>query len=139
MNIVILIGRLGKDPIAHIFKTGGRIVNLTLATSEKWKDKVTGEYKEKVEWHTIRINNDSLIDMIVSKYKKGDLVNVTGQLRHRKYTDKDGHERVCTEIEVAAYRGNISLVNYEKSDSSEQTSHESNVPSNFDMNDDLPF
>lgn len=98
LNKVCIIGNLGADPEIKSFQSGGRIANLRIATSESWKDKATGEKKERTEWHSITINSDGLIGVVERFLRKGSKVYIEGQLRTRKWTDKDGGDRYSTEI-----------------------------------------
>jgi single-strand DNA-binding protein len=99
VNKVILIGNLGKDPEVKYFPSGGSICNVTLATSESWKDKQTGEQKEKTEWHNV-VFNDKLAEIAGQYLKKGSKVYVEGSLRTRKWQDKEGNDRYTTEVRV---------------------------------------
>ena len=100
VNKVILIGNLGKDPEVKSFQNGGRIANFSIATSESWKDKATGERKERTEWHNIVIQSDGLVGVVERFLRKGSKIYIEGQLRTRKWQDKDGHDRYTTEISV---------------------------------------
>jgi len=100
VNKVILVGNLGADPEVKSFANGGRIVNLRVATSENWKDKATGERKERTEWSSVVIQNDGLVGVVARFLKKGSKVYIEGQLRTRKWQDKDGNDRYTTEIAV---------------------------------------
>jgi len=97
VNKVIIVGNLGKDPETRTFPSGGRVCNVTIATSERWKDKNTGEMKELTEWHRV-VFNDRLAEIAGEYLRKGSQVYVEGSLRTRKYTDKDGVEKYSTEI-----------------------------------------
>ena len=97
VNKVIIVGNLGKDPETRTFPSGGRVCNVTIATSERWKDKQTGEMKEATEWHRV-VFNDRLAEIAGEYLRKGSQVYVEGSLRTRKYTDKDGVEKYATEI-----------------------------------------
>ncbi|MCG2595678.1 single-stranded DNA-binding protein [Ramlibacter sp. XY19] len=97
VNKVIIVGNLGKDPETRTFPSGGRVCNVTIATSERWKDKNTGEMKELTEWHRV-VFNDRLAEIAGEYLRKGSQVYVEGSIRTRKYTDKDGAERYTTEI-----------------------------------------
>lgn len=110
VNKVILIGRLGQDPDIRAFQNGGRIANLSLATSESWKDKATGERKEKTQWHRVVVKNDNLINVCERFLKKGSRVYLEGQIETRKYTDKDGSEKYTTEVIVPPFRGEITML-----------------------------
>ena len=110
LNKVMLIGNLGKDPEVRHTQDGKAIVNLTLATSESWKDKATGEKKEKTEWHRVVIFNDGLAKVAEAYLKKGSTVYLEGQLQTRKWTDKDGAEKYGTEIVLQNFRGEMVLL-----------------------------
>lgn len=110
VNKVILIGNLGQDPEIRTFQNGGRVANLSVATSESWKDKATGERKERTQWHRVVVSNENLV-VICEKYlKKGAKVFLEGQLETRKYTDKDGSEKYTTEVVLRPYRGEITML-----------------------------
>jgi single-strand DNA-binding protein len=100
VNKVILIGNLGADPEVKSFSNGGRIANLRIATSENWKDKNTGERKERTEWHTVVLNSDGLVGVAERFLKKGSKVYIEGQLRTRKWQDQSGNDRYTTEVSV---------------------------------------
>jgi len=110
VNKVTLIGNLGKDPEIRSFQNGGRVANLTVATSETWKDKATGERKEKTEWHRVVILNDNLIGVAERFLKKGRKVYLEGQLETRKWTDQSGQEKYSTEVVLRPYRGELVLI-----------------------------
>ena len=100
VNKVILVGNLGADPEVKSFQNGGRICNLRIATSENWKDKATGERKERTEWHSVVINGDGLIGVAERYLRKGSKVYIEGALRTRKWQDQSGNDRYSTEINV---------------------------------------
>jgi single-strand DNA-binding protein len=110
VNKVIIVGNVGKDPEVRSFQNGGRVANFSVATSENWKDKATGEKKERTEWHRISILNDNLVGIVESYVKKGTKVYIEGQLETRKYTDKDGSEKYTTEVVLRPYRGELTLL-----------------------------
>jgi single-strand DNA-binding protein len=110
VNKVILIGNLGRDPEVRSFQNGGRVCNLRIATSESWKDKTSGERKERTEWHSVAIFNENLVGVAERFLKKGSKVYLEGQLETRKYTDKDGNERYTTEVVLRPYRGELTLL-----------------------------
>lgn len=110
LNKVMLIGNLGKDPEVRHTQDGKAIVNLTLATSESWKDKATGEKKEKTEWHRVVIFNDGLAKVAEAYLKKGSTVYLEGQLQTRKWTDKDGVEKYSTEIVLQNFKGELVML-----------------------------
>ena len=100
VNKVILIGNLGADPEVKSFQNGGRIANLRIATSESWKDRTTGERKERTEWHQVVLNSDGLVGVAERFLRKGSKVYIEGQLRTRKWQDQSGNDRYTTEISV---------------------------------------
>ncbi|MDE1153142.1 MAG: single-stranded DNA-binding protein [Micavibrio sp.] len=110
VNKVILVGNLGKDPEIRSFPNGGRVANFSIATSESWKDKATGEKKERTEWHRISVTNDALVGVVERYVKKGAKLYIEGQLETRKYTDKDGVERYTTEVVLRPYRGELTML-----------------------------
>lgn len=110
VNKVILIGHLGADPEIRSLNSGDRVCNLRLATSESWKDKQTGERKEKTEWHRIVIFNDGLVKVAESYLKKGAKIYVEGSLQNRKWTDQSGVEKFSTEIVLQKFRGELTML-----------------------------
>jgi single-strand DNA-binding protein len=110
VNKVTLIGNLGKDPEIRTFQNGGRVCNLTVATSENWKDKTTGERKEKTEWHRVVIFNENLVGVAERYLKKGRKVYLEGQLETRKWQDQSGAEKYSTEVVLRPYRGELVLI-----------------------------
>jgi single-strand DNA-binding protein len=110
INKVILIGNLGKDPEVRISQDGNQVVNLSLATTEKWKDKGTGEQKVKTEWHKVVVFNQGLIKIIQLYAKKGSKVYLEGTLQTRKWTDQTGAERYATEVVLSQFNGNFTLL-----------------------------
>ena len=98
LNKVMLIGNLGADPEIKSFQNGGKIANLRIATSEQWKDKQTGEKKERTEWHSVSIHGDGLVGVVERYLFKGSKVYLEGQLSTRKWQDKDGNDRYTTEV-----------------------------------------
>ncbi len=109
VNKVILIGNLGKDPEVRRMPSGSPIVNLNIATSDTWRDKATGERKEKTEWHRVVIFNENLAKVAESYLKKGSKVYIEGQLQTRKY-EQNGVEKYSTEIVLQAYGGQLTLL-----------------------------
>jgi single-strand DNA-binding protein len=110
VNKVILVGNLGRDPEVRRMGSGEPVVNLRLATSETWRDKATGERKERTEWHSVVIFNENLAKIAEQYLKKGSTVYIEGQLQTRKYTDKDGAERYTTEVVLQRFRGELTLL-----------------------------
>ncbi len=110
VNKVILIGHLGRDPEVHSTQDGRKIVNLSLATSESWKDKHSGERREKTEWHRVVIFNERLSEVAQRYLKKGSKVYLEGALQTRKYTDRGGAEKYTTEVVLQQFRGELTLL-----------------------------
>ena len=110
VNKVILIGNLGADPEVKSFQNGGKICNLRIATSENWKDKNTGEKKERTEWHTVVLNSDGLVGVAERYLKKGSKVYIEGQLRTRKWQDASGNDRYSTEVSVGGMGGVLTML-----------------------------
>lgn len=110
VNKVILIGNLGKDPEVRRLNSGEPVVNLRIATSETWRDKASGERKERTEWHAVTIFNENLAKVAEQYLKKGSKVYIEGQLQTRKYTDQQGIEKFTTEIVLQRYRGELTLL-----------------------------
>ncbi|MFG1400884.1 single-stranded DNA-binding protein [Xanthobacter sediminis] len=109
VNKVILIGNLGRDPEVRTFQSGGRVCNLRIATSESWRDKASGERKDRTEWHTVAIYNENLVNVAERFLKKGSKVYLEGQLETRKY-EKDGREVYVTEVVLRPFRGELTLL-----------------------------
>ncbi|HRI76616.1 MAG: single-stranded DNA-binding protein [Alphaproteobacteria bacterium] len=109
VNKVILVGNLGRDPEIRTFPNGGRVANFSIATSESWKDKSSGERKERTEWHRISVTNDALVGVVERFLKKGSKVYIEGQLETRKY-EKDGREVYTTEVVLRPYRGELTML-----------------------------
>jgi len=110
VNKVILIGNIGKDPEIRTTQTGSRLCNLTLATSESWKDKTTGERKENTQWHRVVIFNEQLVGVAERFLKKGSKVYLEGQLETRKWTDSEGKDNYSTEVVLRPYRGELTML-----------------------------
>ena len=114
LNKATLIGYLGKDPEVRAFQSGGRVANLTIATSESWKDKASGERKERTEWHRVTIHADGLIGVVEKYLKKGSKVYIEGKLETRKWTDREGHDSYTTEIVLRPYAGQLLMLDARK-------------------------
>src|ERR1700754_2240337 len=110
VNKVILVGNLGKDPEVRNSQAGDKIVSFTLATSETWNDKATGERKERTEWHRVVVFNTQIADVAERFLKKGAKVYVEGQLQTRKWTDQGGVERYSTEVVLARFKGEMTML-----------------------------
>ena len=110
VNKVILIGNLGRDPEVRSFQNGGKVCNLRIATSENWRDRNTGERKERTEWHTVAIFNENLVKVAEQYLRKGSKVYIEGQLETRKWQDQSGQDRYSTEVVLRPYRGELTLL-----------------------------
>ena len=110
VNKVILIGNLGQDPEIKSFQNGGRIANLRIATSENWKDKNTGERKERTEWHTVVLQSEGLVGVAERYLRKGSKVYIEGSLRTRKWQDQSGNDRYTTEVSVGGIGGVLTML-----------------------------
>jgi single-strand DNA-binding protein len=151
VNKVILVGNLGKDPEVRSFPSGGRVANFSIATSENWKDKATGERKERTEWHRISIYNENLVGIAEKYLKKGSKVYIEGQLETRKY-EKDGRDVYTTEVVLRPFNGTLTMLDSKGGSgggaSSNDFAEESAAPassgsfgasSKNDMDDEIPF
>jgi single-strand DNA-binding protein len=151
VNKVILIGNLGRDPEIRSTQDGREIANLAIATSESWKDKNTGERKEKTEWHRVVIFSDGLVNVVKNYLKKGAKVYIEGQLQTRKWTDKDGQEKYSTEVVLQGFNSVLTMLdgnknsgensgagNYSQSYSQPAPAQVQKVPSEL-MDDEIPF
>lgn len=110
VNKVILVGNLGRDPEARSFSNGGKVVNLRIATSESWKDRNTGERKEKTEWHSVAIFNEGLANVAERFLRKGSKVYIEGQLQTRKWQDQQGQDRYSTEIVLQGFNSVLTML-----------------------------
>lgn len=117
VNKVILIGNLGADPEVRTFQNGGKVANLRIATSETWKDKNTGERREKTEWHTVAIFSEGLVRVAEQYLKKGSKVYIEGKLQTRKWQDQSGQDRYSTEVVLNGFDGTLTMLDG-RSDSS---------------------
>ena len=109
VNKVILIGNLGRDPEMRTMQNGGRLANLSVATSERWKDRGSGEQREKTEWHRVVIFDDRLVDVAEKFLKKGSKVYLEGQLQTRKWQDQSGQDRYSTEVVLQRFRSQLTM------------------------------
>lgn len=110
VNKVILVGNLGRDPEARNMPSGGKVVSFSVATSETWNDRASGERKEKTQWHRVAIFNERLGEIAEKYLRKGSKVYLEGSVETRKYTDKEGQERETTEIVLGRFRGELTLL-----------------------------
>jgi single-strand DNA-binding protein len=110
VNKVILVGNLGRDPEIRSTQDGTRIANLSLATSESWRDRNSGERKERTEWHRVVVFNDKLVEVVEKYLKKGSKIYVEGALQTRKWTDQSGAEKYTTEVVLQRFRGELTML-----------------------------
>lgn len=110
VNKVILIGNLGRDPESRTFSNGGKVCNLRIATSENWKDKQTGERRERTEWHSVAIFSEGLANVAERYLRKGSKVYIEGQLRTRKWQDQSGNDRYSTEVVIDGFNGSMTML-----------------------------
>ncbi len=152
VNKVILVGNLGRDPEIRRTQTGSKIANLSIATSESWKDKQTGERKEKTEWHRVVIFNEGLAGVAERFLQKGSKVYISGQLQTRKWTDQSGQDKYTTEVVLKGFSSELTLLDnkgnggpppanspddYGKGSTNPQTQDDFNIDPELD--DDIPF
>ena len=149
VNKVIIMGNLGKDPEIRNFPNGGRVCNFSVATSESWRDKNSGEKQERTQWHNISILSDPLVNIAERFLKKGSKVYLEGQLETRKWQDNSGSDRYSTEIVLRPYKGEITLID-NKADSNmsdesisnnqmDEIQENSVSPNVDDFDDEIPF
>jgi single-strand DNA-binding protein len=140
VNKVILVGVLGRDPDVKSFQSGDQIAELSVATSERWIDKATGDKKEKTEWSRVVVRNENLVRFAQNYLAKGSKVYVEGQLQTREWTDKDGSKRYSTDIVVGKFKGELVLLSEGKEREVRQESQKA-VKRSFadDLEDDIPF
>ncbi len=144
VNKVILVGNLGRDPEVRFMNDGGKIVQLSLATSERWKDRQTGEQRERTEWHRVVIFNEALANIAEQYCRKGSTVYVEGQLQTRKWTDQQGVEKYTTEIVLQRFRGGLTLLGGKSENAALPQMHDAQQttpqsPTDNDLNDEIPF
>jgi len=138
VNKVIIIGHVGRDPEVKTMQNGGKVVNMSIATSENWKDKSSGERKEKTEWHRVVIFNEHLADIAEKYVRKGSKVYVEGAIQTRKWTDRSGQEKYSTEVVLQRFRGELTLLDSAGGESREPERHESPGGASVDI-DSIPF
>ena len=152
VNKVILVGNLGRDPEARQMQDGNPVVNLSLATSESWRDKNTGERREKTEWHRVVIFNERLADVAQKYLRKGSKIYIEGQLQTRKWTDQSGVEKYSTEVVLQRFRGELQMLdragegggggddyNQDSQSGGASGSSDGGAPSGGNLDDDIPF
>jgi len=116
VNKVILVGNVGQDPEIRQFQNGGQVCNLSIATSENWKDKNTGERREKTEWHRVAIFNEGLVRIVQQYVKKGSKLYIEGQLETRKWQDQNGQDKYTTEVVLRGYGGALTMLDSRNSE-----------------------
>ena len=158
LNKVMLIGNLGADPEIRTFQNGGKVCNLRIATSDRWRDKNTGENREKTEWHTVAIFAEGLVRICEQYLKKGSKVFIEGALQTRKWQDQSGNDRYSTEVVIQGYGGTLTMLdgrsggdnpsgtgynvsggNMGGSDSGSFGQESQSMPTPSDLDDDIPF
>jgi len=140
VNKVILVGNVGRDPEVRFAQNGNKIVNLSVATSESWKDKASGERKEKTEWHRVVCFNDRIGDVLEKYVKKGSKVYLEGSLQTRKWTGNDGVEKYTTEVVIDRFKGDLVLLDGRKdAEPNEQRGGGQDRDSGADLSDEIPF
>jgi single-strand DNA-binding protein len=135
LNKVLLIGRLGNDPEIKQMQNGKSVARLSVATSESWKDKNTGEKKEKTEWHRVVIFNEGLVSVVQKYLKKGAQVYIEGQLNTNKYTDSNGQEKYSTQIVLQGYSSSLTMLDGKNSSSGDSKKLEGTQLPSDDMPD----
>lgn len=132
VNKVIIIGNLGRDPEIRTTQGGTKVANLSIATSERWRDKASGERKEKSEWHRVVIFNDRLVDVAEKYLKKGAKVYLEGSLQTRKWTDQSGVEKYSTEICLQKYRGELTMLDGRNGGGRDEDENQDSGPGDLD-------
>jgi len=152
VNKVILVGNVGSDPEVRSFNNGGRVCNFSLATSENWRDKASGERREKTEWHRVAVFSDGLVGICERYVKKGTKLYIEGKLQTRKWQDRDGNDKYTTEVVLQGFNSNLTLLDSRGSgsgggdymDQSQSGGQRSAAAmegpkENFDLDDEIPF
>lgn len=139
LNQCTFTGRLGADPEIRSFQNGGRVCNLRLAVSDSWKDKNSGERKEKTEWVSVAITNDGLVGVCERFLRKGSRIAVSGQWRTRKWTDQQGNDRYSTECVLPPFGGSLVMLDSKGSDNRQMEAAGDQSGGYDDLSDDIPF
>lgn len=146
VNKVIIVGNLGRDPETRSFASGGKVVNLTVATSEQWKDRNSGERRDKTEWHRVAIFNEGLAGVAEQYLRKGSKVYLEGQLETRKWTDNAGVEKFSTEVTLRGFNAVLVMLDGQRSGGDQGDDRGERRPDsgggfgdNADLDDDVPF
>ena len=127
VNKVILLGNLGKDPDIRSTQSGSKLASFSIATSKRWKDKQTQEYKDKTEWHRVVVFGEGLVDVIEKYVKKGSKIFIEGELQTRKWTDKEGNDKYTTEVILQGYNSTLTLLDNK---TSQNLDSDSNISDN---------
>lgn len=138
LNKVTLIGNLGRDPDIRFLPDGSKVTSFSLATGESWKDRSTGERKDRTEWHKIVIFNEHIVDVIEKHVRKGSKLYLEGQLQSRKWTDSTGAERYTTEVVLSKFKGEMIILDPKKSDNDFDSRAEDRTP-DAPLDDEIPF
>lgn len=141
VNKVILVGNVGKDPEVRSLNNGDRVASFSVATSETWRDRSSGERKEKTEWHRVSVFNDNIVKVVEQYVKKGTTVYLEGSLQTRKWTDNAGVEKFSTEIVLQKFRGEMTLLGGRPEDRDERQEQRQGQRETFsaDLDDQIPF
>lgn len=139
VNKVMLVGNVGKDPDIRSMQNGEKVASFSLATSETWKDKASGERKSRTEWHNVVVFNENIVRVVEAYVRKGSRLYVEGAIQTRKFTDKNGAERYATEIVLQRFRGEIQLLDKREEDDAPRARAREDKPLRDDLDDDLPF
>ena len=153
VNKVILLGNLGKDPDIRTMNSGSKVASFSLATSKRWKDKITQEQKDKTSWHNIVVFGDGLVGIVEKYVRKGSKIYIEGEIQTRKWQDQDGNDRYTTEVVIQGYNSNLTLLdsrnnsNNNTEESSKISQNTSDLDNNIssqsadssDVDDDIPF
>lgn len=139
VNKVILIGNLGNDPDIRSMQSGDEVCNLSIATSESWKDKSSGERKEKTQWHKVVVFNQPIVNVCRNYLSKGSKVYVEGSLETRKWQDKDGKDQYTTEVCIRPFSGSLVMLDSKGEGQPAATEYKPDRGSSHDPEDDIPF
>lgn len=148
VNKVILIGNLGRDPEVRTMQNGGKVCNLSVATSERWRDRNSGEMQERTEWHRVVVFDEKIADVCERYLRKGSKVYLEGQLQTRKWTDQSGVEKYTTEVVLQRFRGNLVMLDgrgeggggdYSSGGGDYGQSGGGGAPAGGDLDDEIPF
>ncbi len=153
VNKVILVGNLGRDPEIRTMQNGGKVANLSVATSDSWRDRTSGERQERTEWHRVVVFDDKLVEIIEKYLRKGAKIYLEGQLQTRKWTDQSGQEKYSTEVVLQRYRGELTMLDGRGGGGDSMPSDDRSASSSMgsggrssggrpgpsDLDDDIPF